>query len=143
VLRQLWTWPENSGHFTKLERKGIHHLPEYYTDCHCTSIACESGKKSGNSCCVKLDIKEIHHQCVSPTVELSGQSLKSNPRRFHCAQTENNVFFYFHDETYVLINVSESITIFMWLNYNSESSLTVFVFQVSLPIDLKFVSDIC
>jgi hypothetical protein len=56
---------------------------------------------------------------------------------------EKTRFLYFHNETYVLINVSESITIFMWLNYNSESSLTVFVFQVSLPIDLKFLSNVC
>ena len=56
---------------------------------------------------------------------------------------KKTMFLYFHNETYVLINVSENITIFLWLNYNSESSLTVFVFQVSLPIDLKFLSNIC
>jgi len=56
---------------------------------------------------------------------------------------EKTMFLYFHNETCVLTNVSESITIFMWLNCNSESSLTIFVFQVSLPIDLKFLSNIC
>lgn len=56
---------------------------------------------------------------------------------------EKTMFLYFHKETYVLINMLESITICVWLNYNSESSLTVFVFQVLLPIDLKFLSNIC
>jgi len=44
---------------------------------------------------------------------------------------------------HVLINLSESITIFLWLNFNSESSLNVFGFQVPLPFDLKFLSNIC
>jgi hypothetical protein len=56
---------------------------------------------------------------------------------------EKTLFLYFHNETYVLINMSECITISMWLNYNSESSLTIFVFHVSLPIDLEFLSNIC
>lgn len=88
------SWPENLGHFTKLQTKRILHLPKYYTDCYFTSIAHESGKKVGNSCCVKLDIEEMNHQRVSPTVEFSGQSLNSNPGRFHCAQRENNVFVF-------------------------------------------------
>jgi len=55
---------------------------------------------------------------------------------------EKTLFSYFQNETYVLINMSEFITISMWLNCNSESSLTVFVFHVLLPIDLEFLSNI-
>jgi hypothetical protein len=128
---------KNSGHFPKLETKGIHHIPEYYTDCYCTSIGCESGKKFGNSCCRKLDIKEIHHQLWN----FLGSLLVQNLGDF-TVHREKTMFLYFHNETYVLINMSESITIFLWLNCYSVSSLTVFVFQVLLPIDFKFLSNI-
>lgn len=129
MLSKLWTWPENSGYFPKLETKGIQHLLTGIV------LLCQwIWEKFGNSCCVQLAIIEVHHQHVSTTVELSRQSLYSNPRRFHYPQRENNVFVF--SQTYVLINMSKSITIYLWLNCYSESSLTVFVFQVSFSVDL-------